>query len=80
MPTQSLATSHPENGNNTKSGLATPVMRAKKTALTYIFFQPQLREKFDGKAVINFRNLANLAISKQVNIFALARQARRDDS
>ena len=55
-------------------------MRAKKTALTCIFFQPQLREKFDGKAVINFRNLANLAISKQVNIFALARQARRDDS
>jgi hypothetical protein len=53
-------------------------MRAKKTALACIFFQPQLREKFDGKAVINFRNLANLAISKQVNIFALARPGGGD--
>ena len=35
----------------TKSGLATPVMMAKKTALTCIFFQPPTQaEKFDRKA------------------------------
>jgi hypothetical protein len=46
----------------TKSGLATPVMMAKKTALTCIFFQtPTQAEKFDRKAVINFEEFSKFS-------------------